>query len=60
MARYYIETEPETPIENAVEEPQLCVYCWDKKKQVNREIFFLDHTNNLRVCTFCPNCGRAL
>lgn len=41
------------------EEEQFCDYCWDRKKQKDKELFFLDKANNLRICHFCPNCGRA-
>lgn len=41
------------------EEECFCDYCWDKKKKQNKELFFLDKANNLRICFFCPNCGRA-
>lgn len=51
--------------ETVVEEPQIqeedfyCDYCWDRKKKKDKELFFLDKANNLRICLFCPNCGRA-
>lgn len=35
-----------------------CVFCWDKKRNKEKELFFLDKANNMRVCTYCPNCGR--
>lgn len=35
-----------------------CGFCWDKKKQKNKELFFLDAANNMRVCNYCPYCGR--
>lgn len=35
-----------------------CGFCWDKKKNKNKELFFLDSANNMRVCFFCPSCGR--
>ena len=35
-----------------------CGFCWDKKKKKNKELFFLDAANNMRVCNFCPYCGR--
>lgn len=36
-----------------------CGFCWDKKKRKDKELFFLDAANNMRVCNYCPNCGRA-
>lgn len=57
--RYYEEEYEEQVIEEMpVEEEYGCPYCWDKKKNKEKELFFFDHTNNLRVCHFCPNCGR--
>ena len=44
------------PKEN--EEEFGCAFCWDKKKNKEKELYFFDHTNNLRLCYFCPNCGR--
>lgn len=35
-----------------------CPYCWNKKKQQSKELYFFDAANNLRLCQFCPNCGR--
>jgi len=35
-----------------------CGFCWDKKKVKNKELYFFDAANNLRLCNFCPNCGR--
>lgn len=41
-----------------VEEEYGCTYCWDKRKKTEKQLFFFDHANNLRVCHYCPNCGR--
>ena len=36
-----------------------CPYCWDKKKDQSKPpLYFFDAANNLRLCNFCPNCGR--
>lgn len=35
-----------------------CGFCWDKKRQKEKELFFLDNANNMRLCTYCPSCGR--
>lgn len=51
----YYETIEEQP---QVEEEVFCDYCWDKKKNKEKELFFLDRANNLRLCKYCPNCGR--
>lgn len=53
----YYEAEKETPITQLEEE--YCDFCWDRKKKHSKELFFLDKANNLRICLFCPNCGRA-
>ncbi len=37
-----------------------CGFCWDKRKKQTKELYFLDAANNMRVCTFCPSCGREL
>ena len=54
--KYYEKEEEE------IRQPQLeqeyCDFCWDKRKKVSKELFFLDRANNLRLCLFCPNCGR--
>ena len=35
-----------------------CGYCWDRKRKKEKELFFLDAANNMRVCIYCPYCGR--
>lgn len=35
-----------------------CGFCWDKKRQKSKELFFLDAANNMRPCIYCPHCGR--
>ena len=35
-----------------------CGFCWDSKRNTNKELFFLDAANNMRPCTYCPSCGR--
>ena len=35
-----------------------CGFCWDRKKNRSKELFFLDAANNMRICDFCPSCGR--
>lgn len=41
-----------------VEQEFGCGFCWDKKRKKDKELFFLDAANNMRICTFCPACGR--
>ena len=52
--RYYEEEQP-IPV---VAEEYGCGYCWDKKKNKEKELFFLDKANNMRPCDYCPKCGR--
>lgn len=61
----YYETSEESydfdiPITLNEEEEFGCGFCWDKKKRKNKELFFLDRANNMRVCEYCPYCGRPL
>ena len=46
---YKASQEP-TPVK--IEEEFGCGFCWEK------ELFFLDAANNMRVCSYCPSCGR--
>lgn len=59
--KYYNEesykASQETIQEEVVEEIG-CGFCWDKKRKRDKELFFLDNANNMRVCNFCPYCGR--
>ena len=59
--KYYNEesykASQETTQEVAVEEIG-CGFCWDKKRKRDKDLFFLDNANNMRVCNFCPFCGR--
>ena len=44
-------------------EPEIefgCGFCWDKRKKKSKELFFLDAANNMRLCSYCPSCGREL
>lgn len=52
----YVEEEETTQI--VEEEEYGCPYCWNKKKKQERELYFFDTSNNLRLCHYCPNCGR--
>ena len=53
----YKASQETTQEEVAVEEIG-CGFCWDKKRKKDKELFFLDNANNMRVCNFCPSCGR--
>ena len=35
-----------------------CGFCLDKKRKKDKELFFLDAANNMRLCIYCPYCGR--
>lgn len=35
-----------------------CGYCWDTRKNESKELYYLDRANNMRICKYCPNCGR--
>lgn len=37
-----------------------CGFCYDNKKKTNIDLYFLDRANNMRVCKYCPYCGREL
>ena len=60
MKKFY-DDEEYFPKEAApvVEDEFGCGYCWDKKRKKSKELFFLDAANNMRVCNYCPYCGRA-
>ena len=40
------------------EEEERCRYCYDAKKKKDIELYFFDRANNMRLCEFCPICGR--
>ena len=48
------------PTSAPIEEEFGCGFCWDKRAQKDKEIFFFDAANNMRICKYCPYCGRAL
>ena len=36
-----------------------CFYCWDSKhKKEKEQLYFFDAANNLKICDYCPKCGR--
>lgn len=37
-----------------------CEFCWDNRAKKNIEIYFFDRANNMRICQFCPSCGRNI
>lgn len=59
--RYYSEQEYYKSQQSSQEEFHEeigCSYCWDKRKNKEKELFFLDNANNMRICNYCPSCGR--
>ena len=34
-----------------------CFYCWDQKRKKEKELYFFDAANNMRLCEYCPKCG---
>ena len=59
--KYYNEEDIyNEPVVQPVEEEEYgCRFCWDKRKKKAKELFFLDAANNMRVCNYCPYCGRS-
>lgn len=53
--KYYTEEENQ---EQVIVEPEGCQFCWDEKRQREKILTFFDQANNLRVCNYCPWCGR--
>lgn len=51
----YYDLQQETII---TEEEFGCGFCWDKRRNKEKELFFLDAANNMRLCHYCPSCGR--
>ena len=64
MKRRYYEEDYEDDFTTTTEEnlePEFgCGFCWDKRAQKDKEIFFFDAANNMRICKYCPYCGRAI
>lgn len=61
--KYYNEEDYYSSYEQPKENYEVefgCGFCWDKKRKKNKELFFLDAANNMRVCNYCPSCGRIL
>lgn len=41
-------------------EPIGCGFCYNSRRKQDIELFFLDKANNIRICQYCPYCGRLL
>lgn len=36
-----------------------CFYCYDNKHEKEKKpLWFMDAANNLKICDYCPKCGR--
>ena len=36
-----------------------CFYCWDARQGKEKDqLYFFDAANNLKLCDYCPKCGR--
>lgn len=53
----YYESQQSEP-KTIIDEDFGCGFCWDKRRNKEKELFFLDNANNMRICTYCPSCGR--
>ena len=60
--KYYSENDYLNVLNANEQEKELpefgCGFCWDKKRNKEKELFFLDKANNMRICLYCTNCGR--
>lgn len=56
--KYEVEFEEE-PTEEEYQEPT-CTFCWDSRKKKDKNLTFFDQANNLRICNYCPWCGRKI
>ncbi len=55
-----IESNDNNTAEEKNEEDVGCGFCVDKRSHKNIELYFLDRASNMRVCSYCPSCGRKL
>lgn len=55
---FYEEKQPQQPAWQAHIQDFGCGFCYDSRKKKDIELFFIDKANNMRVCEFCPSCGR--
>ena len=64
MKKRYIDYDDESYEESDTfqkqEEEFGCNFCWDKRRKQSKELYFFDAANNMRLCIFCPFCGRNL
>lgn len=54
----YLASQETASVETQLIDEIGCNFCWDKKRKKEKELFFLDAANNMRICKFCPYCGR--
>ena len=55
---YYDEKPKQIPSYRANKQDFGCEFCWDSRAKKNIEIYFFDRANNMRLCEYCPSCGR--
>lgn len=53
-------TPQQKPAWQAHEQEIGCGFCYDNRTKQNIELYFFDRANNMRLCTYCPSCGREL
>lgn len=53
IAEDYLEEEPVQTEEYG------CKFCLDQRSGKEKELYFFDPANNMRLCKFCPWCGRV-
>lgn len=62
MKRYQEEDDymEEEPVVWREEQEFGCPYCFDNKAKKEIDIYFFDRANNMRLCSYCPACGRHM
>ena len=48
----------EQELQEEQEFQEVCKYCYDDKKKKDIDLYFFDRANNMRLCIYCPICGR--
>lgn len=56
---YYQEKTEMQPAYRAHPQEFGCEFCWDNHRKQDIELYFFDRANNLRLCNYCPVCGRT-
>ena len=55
---YYEEKQQPNNYVKEEEEEFGCSFCYDKRTKKDIELYFFDRANNMRLCSYCPYCGR--